>query len=119
MNEKKLNDELTIVGLILLLGFITYYLSAYINYSIHLESKVNEAQSVAILLDKRLTKTEQSLANTNQSLDSVNQILKDVEFYKRIQKDLDRTWSEQKWWDRHSWTMLFRIHFKLSRYPPR
>ena len=119
MNEKKLNDELTIVGLILTLGFLLYYLSAYINYSIHLESKVNEAQSIAILLDKRLTKTEQSLANTNQSLDSVNQILKDVEFYKRIQKDLDRTWSEQKWWDRHPWIMLFRIHFKLSCYPPR
>ena len=96
LNEKKLNDELTIVGLILILGFMLYYLSMYINYSIHLESKVNEAQSVAILLDKRLTKTEQSLANTNQSLDSVNQILKDIEFYKRIQKDLDRTWSEQK-----------------------
>ena len=96
LNEKKLNDELTIVGLILILGFITYHLSLYINYSIHLEYKVDEAQRVAILLDKRLTKTEQSLSYTNQSLDSVNQILKDVEFYKRIQKDLDRTWSEQK-----------------------
>ena len=96
MNEKKLNDELTIVGLILILGFVLHYLSAYINYSIHLESKVNEAQSVAILLDKRLTKTEQSLSHTNQSLDSVNQILKDVDFYRKIQKDLDRTWTEQK-----------------------
>ena len=119
MNDKKLNDELTIVGLILLLGFVLYYLTAYVNYSIHLESKVNEAQSVAILLDKRLTKTEQSLANTNQSLDSVNQILKDIEFYKRIQKDLDRTWTEQKRWDRYTWIMLFRIHTKLPRRPPR
>ena len=96
LNEKKLNDELTIVGLFLTLCFVIYYLSAYINYSIHLESKVDEAQRVAILLDKRLTKTEQALTSTNQSLDSVNQILKDIEFYKRIQKDLDRAWTEPK-----------------------
>lgn len=96
MNEKKLNDELTIVGLILTLGFVIYYLSAYVNYSLHLEYKVNEAQQVAILLDKRLTKTEQALSHTNYSLDSVNQILKDMEFYRKVQKDLDRTWTEQK-----------------------
>lgn len=96
MNEKKLNDELTIVGLFLTLCFFLYYLTVYINYSIHLEQKVDEAQRVAILLDKRLTSTEHALKSTNESLDGVNQILKDIEFYKRIQKDLDRTWSEQK-----------------------
>ena len=96
MNEKKLNDELTIVGLILTLAFVIYYLSAYVNYSLHLEYKVNEAQQVAILLDKRLTKTEQALTHTNNSLDSVNQVLKDMEFYRKVQKDLDRTWTEQK-----------------------
>lgn len=96
MRDKELNDELTIIGFILILGFVIFYLTSYINYSMHLEYKVDEAQRVAILLDKRLTQTEQTLSSTNQSLDSVNQILKDVDFYRKIQKDLDRTWSEQK-----------------------
>ena len=96
LNEKKLNDELTIVGLFLTLVFVIYYLSAYINYSIHLEYKVDEAQRAAIFLDKRLTKTEQALISTNKSLDSVNKTLSDIEFYKKVQKDLDRTWTESK-----------------------
>ncbi len=90
MNEKKLNDELTIVGLILLLFFVVYYLSSYVNYAIHLESKVNEAQRTAIFLDKRLTQTELSLSATNANLLNIKKNLKSYEFLDKIKKDIDR-----------------------------
>lgn len=96
MNEKKLNDELTIVGLILTLAFVSYYLSTYIDYALHLESKVTEAQRTAIYLDKRLSKTEESLTQTNQNLINIQSTLEDYKFLEKIKKDIDRNWSESK-----------------------
>ena len=96
MNEKNLNDELTIVGLILTLAFVAYYLSAYVDYALHLESKVTEAQRTAIYLDKRLSKTEESLNQTNQNLISIQSTLEDYRFLEKIKKEIDRNWSEPK-----------------------
>ena len=90
MNEKKLNDELTIVGLILVLLYIVYYLVTYVNYSLHLESKVTQAQKTAIYLDKRLTQTELSLSATNTNLINIQSTLKNYEFLDKIKKDIDR-----------------------------
>ena len=90
MNEKKLNDELTIVGLILVLLYIVYYLVTYVNYSLHLESKVTQAQKTAIYLDKRLTQTELSLSVTNANLINIQSTLKNYEFLDKIKKDIDR-----------------------------
>ena len=90
MNEKKLNDELTIVGLILVLLYIVYYLVTYVNYSLHLESKVTQAQKTAIYLDKRLTQTELSLSATNANLINIQSTLKNYEFLDKIKKDIDR-----------------------------
>lgn len=90
MNEKKLNDELTIVGLVLVLLYIVYYLVTYVNYSLHLESKVTQAQKTAIYLDKRLTQTELSLSATNANLINIQSTLKNYEFLDKIKKDIDR-----------------------------
>ena len=96
MNQKKLNDELTIVGLVLILLFISYYLVLYISHTSYLKYKVEEAQKTVILLDKRLTQTEQSLESTKEYLEEVQATLDDYFFLDKIKKDIDRNWSEQK-----------------------
>ena len=96
MNEKKLNDELTIVGLIFILTFVTYYLYSYVNYAIHLEAKVTEAQKTAIYLDKRLSKTEDILSQTNQNLINIQSTLENYRFLEKVQKEIDRNWTEPK-----------------------
>lgn len=96
MNEKKLNDELTIIGLIFFLAFVTYYLYSYVNYALHLEAKVTEAQKTAIYLDKRLSKTEDTLIQTNQNLISLQSTIENYKSVEKITKEIDRNWPESK-----------------------
>ena len=88
MKQKQLNDELTIVGLVLVMLFIVYHLVVYTNKVNKLSDKVLEAQKVAILLNNRLAKTEFELTDTRNALidlrnqreeeDQITQILKDI-----------------------------------------
>lgn len=88
MKQKQLNDELTIVGLVLVMLFIVYHLVVYTNKVNKLSDKVLEAQKVAILLNNRLVKTEFELTDTRNALinlrnqreeeDQITQILKDI-----------------------------------------
>jgi hypothetical protein len=64
MKQKQLNDELTIIGLILVLIFIIYQLLAYSIKIDQLKDSVIEAKKVAIMLDNRLTITETKLVST-------------------------------------------------------
>lgn len=96
MNQKRLNDELTIVGLVLVLLFISYYLASYVSHTSYLQYKVEEAQKTAIFLDKRLTQTEQSLEATKENLEEVQSTLDDYSFLDKVIKDIHRNWSRQK-----------------------
>ena len=88
MKQKQLNDELTIVGLVLVMLFIVYHLVVYTYKVDKLNDKVLEAQRVAILLNNRLAKTEFELTDTRNALidlrnqreeeDQITQILKDI-----------------------------------------
>ena len=88
MKQKQLNDELTIVGLVLVMLFIVYHLVVYTYKVDKLNDKVLEAQRVAIFLNNRLAKTEFELADTRNALidlrnqrdeeDKITQILKDI-----------------------------------------
>lgn len=88
MKQKQLNDELTIVGLVLIMLFIVYHLVVYTYKVDKLNDKVLEAQRVAIFLNNRLAKTEFELTDTRNALidlrnqrdeeDQITQILKDI-----------------------------------------
>lgn len=88
MKQKQLNDELTIVGLVLVMLFIVYHLVVYTHKVDKLNDKVLEAQKVAIFLNNRLAKTEFELTDTRNALidlrnqrdeeDQITQILKDI-----------------------------------------
>lgn len=88
MKQKQLNDELTIVGLVLVMLFIVYHLVVYTYKVDKLNDKVLEAQRVAIFLNNRLAKTEFELTDTRNALidlrnqreeeDQITQILKDI-----------------------------------------
>lgn len=106
MNQKRLNDELTVVGLVLVLLFTSYYLASYVSHTSHLQYKVQEAQKTAILLDKRLTQTEHSLEATNKYLEELQSTLDNYSFLDKVIKDIDRNWSEQKWYYRTTILML-------------
>lgn len=96
MKTKSLNDELTIVGLILILLFVGYELFTY-------KAKVLEAQKAVIFLDNKLTKTETKLDTVSEQLvdttESINQLAEDIQSYQyleELKKDIDRNlWPKQ------------------------
>lgn len=91
MKQERLNDELTIVGLILLVSFVAYYLILYVSITNELEERLLETKKIAIMLDKRLEKTEdrldssqEQIANLQKQLDEnkkIDSIIKDIATY--------------------------------------
>ena len=88
MKQKQLNDELTIVGLILVLIFIIYQLLAYSIKIDKLKDSVIEAKKVAIMLDNRLTITETKLVSTKQELNYLSENQQNLKELEIILKDI-------------------------------
>lgn len=96
MKQKQLNDELTIVGLILVLIFIIYQLLAYSIKIDKLKDNVIEAKKVAIMLDNRLTITETKLSSTKQELDYLSQNQQNLKELEIILKDIATSWNKER-----------------------
>lgn len=109
MKQKQLNDELTIVGLILVLIFIIYQLLSYSSKIDKLKDSVIEAKTVAIMLDNRLAITETKLASTKEELNHLSQNQQNLKELEIILKDIATSWNKE----RKNWSssfMLFRKH---------
>ena len=96
MKQKQLNDELTIVGLIIVLVFIMYQLLSYSIKIDKLKDSVIEAKKVAIMLDDRLTITETKLVSTEQELDYVYQNQQNLKELEIILKDIATAWNKER-----------------------
>ena len=96
MKQKQLNDELTIVGLILVLMFITYQLLSYSIKIDKLKDSVIEAKKVAIMLDNRLTITETKLVSTKQELNYLSQNQQNLKELETILKDIATSWNKER-----------------------
>ena len=96
MKQKQLNDELTIVGLILVLVFIIYQLLSYSIKIDKLKDSVIEAKKVAIMLDDRLTITETKLVSTEQELDYIYQNQQNLKELETILKDIATSWNKER-----------------------
>lgn len=96
MKQKQLNDELTIVGLILVLIFIIYQLLDYSIKVDKLKDSVIEAKKVAIMLDNRLTITETKLASTKQELNYLSQNQQNLKELEIILKDITTAWNKKR-----------------------
>jgi hypothetical protein len=96
MKQKQLNDELTIVGLTLVLIFIIYQLLAYSIKIDKLKDSVIEAKKVAIMLDDRLTITETKLVSTEQELNYLHQNQQDLKELETILKDIATSWNKER-----------------------
>ena len=90
MNYKRLNDELTIIGLIFIL---TYALFTSYEYS----NRLLEAQKAVIHIDKKLTKAEVKLdenqaylEQTKSQLTILSQDVSKLQHLDRVKKDIDR-----------------------------
>lgn len=90
MNSKRLNDELTIIGLIFVL---TYALFTSYEYS----NRLLEAQKAVIHIDKKLTKAEVKLdenqtylEQTKSQLTTLSQDVSKLQHLDRVKKDIDR-----------------------------
>ena len=103
MKQKQLNDELTIVGLILVLVFIMYQLLSYSIKIDNLKDSVIEAKKVAIMLDDRLTITETKLVSTEQELDYIYQNQQNLKELETILKDIATSWNKE----RKNWSPYF------------
>lgn len=96
MKQKQLNDELTIVGLILVLIFIIYQLLAYSIKIDKLKDSVIEAKKVAIMLDNRLIIAETKLASTKQELNYLSQNQQNLKELEIILKDITTAWNKKR-----------------------
>lgn len=96
MHSKRLNDELTIVGLILVLLFIVYHLINAHYQAAQLQTKLAEAQSWAIKLDSRLTTTEYQLEQTAESIEQLQTNLDEYRTIEPILKDIATSWDRRK-----------------------
>ena len=96
MKEERLNDELTIVGLFLVLLFILYYLYLYIVKIDHLYNDSIEAKKIAIFLNDRLTKTEQQLNDTNSQLIKLQEQRDEEDHITQILKDIATSWDSRR-----------------------
>lgn len=96
MKQKQLNDELTIVGLILVLIFIIYQLLAYSVKIDNLKDSVIEAKKVAIMLDNRLTITETKLVSTKQELNYLSENQQNLKELEIILKDIATAWNKER-----------------------
>ena len=97
MNSKRLNDELTIIGLIFVL---TYAIFTSYEYS----NRLLEAQKAVIHIDKKLTKAEVKLdenqaylEQTKSQLTTLSQDVSKLQHLDRVKKDIDRNlWPNKK-----------------------
>src|SRR5574344_1621314 len=96
MKQKQLNDELTIVGLTLVLVFIIYQLLAYSIKIDKLKDSIIEAKKVAIMLDDRLTITETKLVSTEQELNYLHQNQQNLKELEIILKDIATSWNKER-----------------------
>ena len=92
MKQKQLNDELTIVGLVLVMLFIVYHLVVYTYKVDKLNDKVLEAQRVAIFLNNRLAKTEFELTDTRNALIDLHNQREEENQITQILKDIATSW---------------------------
>lgn len=96
MKQKQLNDELTIIGLILVLIFIIYQLLAYSIKIDQLKDSVIEAKKVAIMLDSRLTITETKLVSAKQELNYLSENQQNLKELEIILKDIATAWNKER-----------------------
>lgn len=92
MEEKRLNDELTIVGLVFLIFFIIYYLCIHAYQSYRLEKRLTETQKIAIMLDKRLTKAEEKLDISQEKIINLQSQIEENKQIDAITKDIATYW---------------------------
>lgn len=96
MKQKQLNDELTIVGLVLIMLFIVYHLVVYTYKVDKLNDKVLEAQRVAIFLNNRLAKTEFELTDTRNALIDLRNQREEENQITQILKDIATSWDSRR-----------------------
>ena len=95
MKQKQLNDELTIVGLVLVMLFIVYHLVVYTYKVDKLNDKVLEARRVAIFLNNRLAKTEFELTDTRNALIDLRNQREEENQITQILKDIATSWDSR------------------------
>ena len=81
MKEKQLNDELTIVGLVLVLLFIGYYLIIFYSSAADLFHQSREAKTIAVELNDRVKILEQkniAMEDKLQEYQKIDAIVKDI-----------------------------------------
>ena len=97
MNSKRLNDELTIIGLIFILAYALFISYEYSN-------RLLEAQKAVIHLDKKLTKAEIKLEDnqayleqTKSQLFTLSQDVSKLQHLDKVKKDIDRNlWPDKQ-----------------------
>ena len=93
MEQERLNDELTVVGLVLVILFIVYQLISSRYTEDNLKAKILEAQKVAIYLNNELATTEFELTETKDKLITLEGQREEEALISKIIKDIATSWN--------------------------
>ena len=96
MEQERLNDELTVVGLVLVILFIVYQLISSRYTEDNLKAKVLEAQKVAITLNNELAVTEIELTETKDKLVTLESQREEEALISQIIKDIATAWNSRR-----------------------
>lgn len=91
--QEQLNSDLTIIGLVLFILFITYYLVSHAYTANKLYDKFTEAKNVAIFLDDKLIHTKSELAVTRHKLIALQSQRSEEALISQIIKDIATSWN--------------------------
>lgn len=90
MKKEQLNDELTITGLIFLLGFLVFYLIIFSQKVERLSNENLEINKLAIELHESQKEYAEMLQSMNVYADKLEGELQDYKYLENLKKDLDR-----------------------------
>lgn len=90
MKKEQLNDELTITGLIFLLGFLIFYLIIFSQKVERLSNENLEIKKLAIELHESQKEYAEMLQSMNVYADKLEGELQDYKYLENLKKDLDR-----------------------------
>lgn len=90
MKKEQLNDELTITGLIFLLGFLVFYLIIFSQKVERLSNENLEIKKLAIELHESQKEYAEMLQSMNVYADKLEGELQDYKYLENLKKDLDR-----------------------------
>lgn len=94
MKQARLNDELTILGLIFILVFVLYEFSINLSSTLYYKDQLFRAYNIMMQLDKSNDSKEARIKALTAEVERLKQEIKTDAELEKIKKDIARAWDK-------------------------